>query len=266
MYGKISVLMGVYNCSSTLEQAINSIQNQTYKNWELIICDDGSDDGTFDIAKRLADEDKRIILIKNEKNFGLNRTLNNCLKLATGKFIARMDGDDESLPERFQKQIDFFNQHPEFEIVSSTMVLFDEDGEWAYVNKKEYPQSEDVVIGSPICHAPVMMRKECIDEVQGYTEDKRMIRVEDVNLWIKLYAKGYRCYNIQEHLYRMRNDKNAFNRRKYRYRINSTYVRLQGCRLLKLKKRYYLLSFKPMIIGLVPAKIRRVIRKKQNSI
>lgn len=264
MHGKISVLMGVYNCSSTLEQAINSIQNQTYKNWELIICDDSSMDDTFEIAKRLADEDKRIILIKNEKNYGLNRTLNNCLELATGEFIARMDGDDESLPDRFEKQINFLKQYQEFDIVSSTMVLFDEDGEWGYINKKEYPQVEDVVVGSAICHAPVMIRKECIDAVGGYTEDYRMLRVEDVNLWIKLYANGYRCYNIQEPLYRMRNDKNAFNRRKYRYRINSTYVRMQGCRLLHLNLKYYFLALKPMIIGLVPAKIRRIIRKKQN--
>ena len=70
--------------------------------------------------------------------------------------------------------------------------------------------------------------------VGGYTEDPRMLRVEDVNLWIKLYGAGYRCCNIQEPLYRMRNDQNALNRRKYVYRINSTYVRMQGCRLLKL--------------------------------
>lgn len=263
MTDKISVLMGVYNCSSTLEKAIKSIQKQTYTNWELIVCDDGSTDDTFAIANKLASTDKRIKIIKNEKNCGLNKTLNNCLKLATGEFIARMDGDDESIPYRFQKQIDFLKNYPEFKIVSSTMILFDENGDWGLVKKKEFPQPEDVVINSAICHAPVMMRKECIDDVQGYTEDTRMIRVEDVNLWIKLYAKGYRCYNIQEPLYRMCNDKNAFNRRKYKYRINSTYVRLSGCKLLHLKPKYYFLSFKPMIIGLVPGKIRRIIRKSK---
>ena len=78
-----------------------------------------------------------------------------------------------------------------------------------------------------------------MEEVGGYTEHRRMLRVEDVNLWIKLYAAGYRCRNLPEPLYRMRNDQNALNRRKYRYRVNSVYVRLQGCRMLKLGIKSY---------------------------
>ena len=108
-----------------------------------------------------------------------------------------------------------------------------------------------------------MMRKACMDKVNGYTEDVRMLRVEDVNLWIKLYAAGYRCYNIQEPLYRMRNDKNAFNRRKYKYRINSTYTRLKGCRELKLGAKYYLYACVPMIVGLVPMRVKYMLRKGQ---
>ena len=261
---KISVLMGIYNCGDTLANAVASIQNQTYPNWELILCDDGSTDNTYDVAKSLADNDDRIILIKNEKNQGLNITLNNCLAKATGDFIARMDGDDECVPEKFEKQLAFLNTHSEFDIVSSHMTWFDETGEWGISKTPEYPTKEQVVTGSPICHAPVMMRKECMDAVGGYTVDKRMIRVEDVNLWIKLYAKGYKAYNIQEPLYRMRNDQNALNRRKYKYRINSVYVRLLGCKALKLGIWYYIKALKPMIIGLVPAKIRHYIRKRQS--
>ena len=261
---KISVLMGIYNCESTLERAVCSIQKQTYTNWELILCDDGSTDRTYDIAKELANEDNRLILLKNDRNRGLNHTLNRCLKEATGDYIARMDGDDDCLQERFEKQIAFLNKHLEYAIVSSPMIFFDETGEWGENHVPERPTAEQVVTGSPICHAPVMMRKECMDEVDGYTEDIRMLRVEDVNLWIKLYAAGYRCYNIQEPLYCMRNDQNALNRRKYKYRVNSTYVRLKGCRELKLGAKYYLLAFKPMIYGLVPAGLRMRIRKSQN--
>lgn len=256
--------MGIYNCADTLEQAISSIQAQTYTNWELILCDDGSSDNTCAVAKKLAESDTRILLLHNERNLGLNATLNRCLAVATGEYIARMDGDDDCVPERFEKQIRFLQEHPEFDIVSSPMILFDENGEWGRTTAKERPTPEDVVTRSPICHAPVMIRKACIDAVGGYTEDRRMLRVEDVNLWIKLYAAGYRCYNIQESLYRMRNDQNALNRRKYRYRINSTYVRLQGCKLLNLGPKCYLKSFRPMINGLVPAKLRHAIRRKQN--
>ena len=262
---KISVLMGIFNCADTLVQAVISIQNQTYANWELILCDDGSADGTYEVAQAFARADSRIVLLKNEENLGLNATLNRCLAVATGEYIARMDGDDDCVPERFEKQIAFLESHPEFQIVSSSMILFDENGEWGQVTSPEYPQPEDTVGGTAFCHAAVLMKKDCMDAVGGYTEDPRMLRVEDVNLWIKLYAAGYRGYNIQEPLYRMRNDQNALNRRKYIYRINSTYVRLQGCKALNLGTTSYLAAFKPMINGLVPAKVRQFIRKKQQK-
>lgn len=261
MNPKISVLMGIYNCADTLETAVASIQAQTYIDWELIMCDDGSSDDTYKIACSLAENDSRIIVLKNDKNLGLNYTLNHCLEYAGGKYIARMDGDDDCLPERFEKQVDFLEHNLEFAIVSTPMIMFDENGEWGRTTAKEFPTKEDVVCKSPICHAPMMMRKEAMLAVGGYTIDKKMIRVEDVNLWIKLYAAGYRCCNLQEPLYRMRNDKNALNRRKYRYRINSTHVRLQGCRMMNLGAMCYLKAFTPMVIGLIPGRLRKLIRR-----
>lgn len=262
MDGKVSVLMGIYNCAMTLETAVSSIINQTYTNWELILCDDGSSDKTLEVAETLAKKDSRIIVIKNERNLGLNETLNRCLKEATGEYIARMDGDDDCIPERFEKQVAFLESQSDFDIVSSPMVFFDESGQWGQSYAKQFPSAKDVVEGSPICHAPVMMRKECMDAVGGYTVNRRMLRVEDVNLWIKLYAAGYRCYNIQEPLYRMRNDQNALSRRKYKYRMNSVYVRLCGCRDLKLGVLSYIKAFQPMVKGLIPAKVRHYLRKK----
>lgn len=263
MSGKISVLMGIYNCAETLEQAVRSIQNQTYSNWELILCDDGSTDHTYAVASALEQQDSRIILVRNKTNQGLNTTLNRCLSLATGDYIARMDGDDDCLPERFEKQLNFLESHPEFQITSCPMKLFDDDGVWGQTTVPEYPTPEDIVSGTPISHAAVMLRKECMDTVGGYTVDKRMLRVEDVNLWIKLYAAGYRCCNIQEPLYQMRNDQNALNRRKYIYRVNSVYVRLQGCKILYLGPGCYFKAVRPMIYGLIPAKLRQLVRKTQ---
>lgn len=130
---------------------------------------------------------------------------------------------------------------------------------------KEKPLPEDLVKGSPICHAPVMMWKKCMDDVGGYSVDKRLLRVEDVNLWLKLYEKGYRCYNLSEALYGMRNDKNAFSRRKYKYRINSTYARLMGAKNLGLPWKVKIFAFSPMVVGLVPARLRKFIRKLKNS-
>ena len=266
MEHKVSVLMGIYNCADTLPQAVAAIRNQTYQNWELILCDDGSTDDTYEVAQKLALLDARIILLRNEQNLGLNQTLNNCLAKATGEYVARMDGDDDCLPERFERQVALLEKHPEFQITSSPMILFDENGEWGQTTLPEFPTPAKVVEGTAICHAPVMLRKDCMDAVGGYTVDKKMLRVEDVNLWIKLYAAGYRCCNIQQPLYRMRNDQNALNRRKYIYRVNSTYVRLQGCKLLHLGLKSYLKAFIPMINGLVPARLRQAIRKNQRRV
>lgn len=265
MIGKVSVLMGIYNCADTLEQAVSSIRNQTYTNWELILCEDGSTDNTYQVAQSLAVTDPRIILLRNEKNMGLNVTLNRCLAVATGEYIARMDGDDDCDPDRFEKQVAFLDSHPEYQITSCPMILFDESGEWGFASLPEHPTPEQIVCDTAINHAPVMLRKECMTAVNGYTEDPRMLRVEDVNLWIKLYAAGYRCYNLQEPLYRMRNDQNALNRRKYIYRVNSVYVRLQGCKMLKLGPLCYLKSCRPMLNGLVPARLRLLIRKMQRG-
>ena len=257
--------MGVYNCESTLKAAVQSIQNQTYDNWELIICDDGSDDRTYDVAKQLSEVEPRIKLLHNDLNKGLNVTLNRCFAVSDGEFIARMDGDDESVPDRFRKQIGFLDCHPEYGFVSTPMILFDEGGEWERTHSIEMPNAYQVVTGVAFCHAPVMIRRECLESVHGYTEDRRILRVEDINLWIKLYTAGYKGYNLQEPLYRMRNDKNAFHRRKYRYRMNSTYVRLRGCRELNLGFSAYLKAFKPMIIGLIPTRIRQYIRIRQSK-
>ena len=111
--------MGIYNCAGTLPQAVAAIQNQTYSNWELILCDDGSTDNTYGVAQHLAETDSRIILLRNAHNLGLNQTLNNCLAAATGSYIARMDGDDDCLPDRFEKQVALLETHPEFQITSS---------------------------------------------------------------------------------------------------------------------------------------------------
>ena len=94
MNPKISVLMGIYNCADTLPQAVASIQKQTYPNWELILCDDGSSDHTYEVAQALAAKDDRIVLLHNDRNLGLNQTLNACLAVATGDYIALLDHDD----------------------------------------------------------------------------------------------------------------------------------------------------------------------------
>lgn len=250
---KVSIIMGIYNCASTLNDSINSIINQTYPNWEFIICDDGSTDDSFQIAKGFEKSDPiRFRVIRNNKNRGLNATLNRCLKIADGDYVARMDGDDLCDPVRFQREVEFLNSHPKYAIVSTYMTTFDEEGEWGCIKTLEYPQVKDFPTHVPMfCHAACMIRRKAFLDVQGYTEDKRLLRVEDYHLWYKFYAKGYKGYNIQESLYKMRDDRNALHRRTAQARFNGIYATFVGFKMVHIPKWMYIYAIKNAVIEII---------------
>ena len=264
---KVSVIMGIYNCEDTLPVAIDSIVNQTYQNWELIMCDDGSTDNTYSVAQKYKEKyPEKVKLIKNEKNLGLNCTLNRCLEECTGDYVARMDGDDISAPDRFAAEVDFLNEHPEYSIVSTPMIYFDENGVWGEGHAIEKPQIRDFVFHAPFhCHAPCMIRTEAYRKVGGYTEDTRLLRFEDCNLWYKLYAAGYRGYNIQRPYYMMRDDRNAMNRRTFSSRMRAVYVQWIGFRLVKMPARYYVfllfMLIKGIVLGFLPSSVYTFLHK-----
>lgn len=256
MMKKVSILMGIYNCADTLGEAIQSIVTQTYNEWELILCDDGSSDKTFDIAYmfHMKYPDK-IKLIRNSQNLGLNQTLNRCLKAAEGEYIARQDGDDISLPDRIQKEIQTLEKRKDLAFISTGMILFDDEGEWGITKPVEFPDNEDLMQTGIFAHAASMIRKNVLLAVGGYSVSKWLLRVEDYHLWYKLYKEGYRGANLKEPLYRCRDDRDSANRRKYRYRVNESYVRWLIFRDLKLRIHYFPYIFRPLVIGLLPQNI-----------
>lgn len=264
MNDKISVLMGIYNCAGTLSEAIESILKQTYTNWELILCDDGSRDCTYAVAESIRQQyPEKIILLKNEKNMGLNYTLNRCLAQASGEFVARMDGDDQCAADRFEKEIAALREHPSMAVVSTAMAYFDENGQWGRGQVIPFPKKKDFLHGTPFCHAPCMVRRSVMEEIGGYTDDDKYLRVEDYDLWVKLYAAGYRGMNLDEPLYQMRDDRNAFGRRKFCFRINEARVLCKAVRLLKLPAYNYLRSLRPILVGLMPAWLYEKLHKKR---
>lgn len=265
---KVSIIMGIYNCASTLPEAIDSILDQTLTDWQLVLCDDGSQDDTYQVAERYqAKHPDKILLLRNEKNMGLNHTLNRCLAVAEGEYVARMDGDDISLPTRLEKEAAFLDTHPEHAIVSTPMIFFDEKGEWGRSYAIERPEKRDFIRHSPVhCHAPCMIRREAYLAVGGYTEDTRMLRFEDVNLWYKLYAKGYTGYNLNEPLYKMRDGREAARRRSLRSRMNGVYVTYVGFHLFHFP--WYMYGYvaedfvKHLIKGLLPEPIYLFFHKR----
>lgn len=211
---RISVVMGIYNCASTLPEALDSLLNQTYKAFKIIMCDDGSTDNTYEIAKRYAEKYPFIVLLKNKTNLKLAATLNHCIEYVDTEYIARMDGDDISVPNRLERLIHFLDSHPEYAFVSSAMIHFDEQGDWKITRKESEPTKESFKWSSPFCHAPVLMRTAALRAVGVYTTESKVERMEDYYLWHKFYRSGYKGFNIQEPLYRMRDDKNATTRRR----------------------------------------------------
>lgn len=259
----ISVIMGIYNCASTLPDAVESIIHQTYTDWELIMCDDGSQDDTYDVALKYKNEfPDKIVVLRNENNMGLNATLNKCLSVAQGKYIARMDGDDICASERFAEEIAVLENEPEIAIVSTDMAYFDESGTWGRISHPKYPQRRDFLNGTPFCHAPCMVRKVAFDKVQGYSVDEKLLRVEDYHLWLKMYKAGFIGKNIDKVLYSMRDDRNAYSRRKFKYRLNEAYVKCLAVKELKLPIWGYVYMLRPIIVGMLPKVIYDKLHKR----
>lgn len=260
----VSIIMGIYNCEDYLKESIDSIVSQTYTNWELIMCDDGSIDKTYDIANEYKNKlGKKIVLLKNDKNMGLNYTLNKCLAEAKGSYIARQDGDDVSTKNRLEIEVEFLNKHPEYAMVSSNMSFFDSKGEWGKSHQKEVPTKNDFMNGSPFCHAPCMVRKEIFLELGGYSVDDKLLRVEDYHLWVKMYSHGYKGYNLNQILYKMRNDEDALKRRTWKNRFNESNVRKIAYKDLKIPFKYRYKIYIPILKGFIPGKIYKLIYKKK---
>ncbi|MCI8673745.1 MAG: glycosyltransferase [Lachnospiraceae bacterium] len=258
----ISVIMGIYNCESTLEDAVTSILSQTVNNYEIIMCDDGSDDGTYDKACELMKANPDIIyVIRNRENKGLACALNRCLKIAKGKYIARMDGDDKCLPNRFETELRELVEHSELSVVSTDMMQFDEDGIWGRASCPIFPRKRDFVYETPFFHAPCMMRASDLKKIGGYNEDKKVYRVEDYDLWVRFYANGFQGKNINKPLYLMRDDRNAFHRRKLKYRMNEAYVISNAVKQFDLPLFYYLFCVKPILLGLMPPFVYAAVHK-----
>ncbi|MBR1676975.1 MAG: glycosyltransferase family 2 protein [Clostridia bacterium] len=257
----ISILMGVYNCEKTLQTAVESILKQTYTNWELIICDDGSLDGTYEMALEIAALDERIIVLKNEKNITLAPTLNKCFSVAKGELIARMDGDDFCDSSRLEKEYKAMVEQ-NVEIVSCFMELFDEKGVYGIEHYPERPVGKDFLHDSKICHAGCLMKASALKKVGGYSEADEYCRVEDYDLWVRMYAEGFKAYNIQEVLYSMRDDRNAIKRRTFKNRVNEMRVKRKVVKYFNLPWYSNIYCISPIIKYFVPKFIYNVFHGK----
>lgn len=213
MSPEISVLMPVYNASAFVGQAIESILEQSYYDFEFLIIDDGSSDGSSDIIKEYAKKDSRIVNV-HKKNSGLISTLNYGLRIARGKFIARMDADDISLRERLELQASYLRNNPKIGVLGSDIEIMDETGNT--IRPATYPLrgieiSEFIANGSPLAHPAVMFSKCAVLDVGGYRPS--FVHAEDYDLWLRMFEKGFEIENYPQVLLRYRQHENNISHR-----------------------------------------------------
>lgn len=250
---KISVIMPVYNCEMYIKEAIESILNQTHTNFEFLIIDDASTDETVSIIKSYTDP--RIQLIIKPINSGYTESLNMGLALAEGKYIARMDGDDISLPERFAKQVFFLENQPDVVLCGT---LFSIIGSNAIV---AVPENHDAIKlallrGNCIAHPSVMIRKQTLDEF-SIVYDVSKEPAEDYDMWVRLISKGS-LHNLQEVLLKYRMHNSQVSQKRMHQQLNSAletrlsllnYLDFEKTPyewdiLMKINKRNEIISFK----------------------
>lgn len=185
MKPKVTVLMSVYNGERFLPQAIDSILTQSYHDFEFLIIDDGSNDRSREIIQSY--NDKRIRLINNRENIGLTASLNKGLELAGGEYIARMDADDVSYPQRLEVQVEFLENNPAVALLGAWAEVVDEDGKTIKVWR--YPAGDCAIrwrllTRNCLVHSSVMYRKDKVRDAGGYNSSLKF--AQDYELWAKL--------------------------------------------------------------------------------
>jgi glycosyltransferase involved in cell wall biosynthesis len=202
----ISVIMAVYNGQQYIKEAINSVLNQQFHDFEFIIIDDGSTDNSLKIIQEYQKQDSRIVVIQNETNIGLPASLNKGLDLAKGLYIARMDGDDINDLSRLKKQVEFLEENPDIDILGCELNIINQDGtetgqKWSYLTAPS-----EIAIScffeSPVPHASIMIRSKIFNENKVRYNEKYRV-AQDYELWSRLIT-NYKFSNLNEALYHCR--------------------------------------------------------------
>ena len=224
----VSVVMPAYNSEKYISEAIESILNQTFKDFEFIIIDDGSTDKTWEIIQEYAKKDERITAFKNEKNLNNYATRNKGIKIAKGKYIVWQDSDDVSLPNRLEKQVDFMEKNLEVGICGSYMQIFTDERD---LNIRKYSIEDkdlrkDIFKFSPIAQPAAIIRKSCYEKV-GYYDD-RFDATQDLDMTFRI-GNEFKLANIPEVLvnYRVHSDS-----------ITYTKLNRQIENALRIRKKY----------------------------
>jgi glycosyltransferase EpsE len=197
----ISVIMTTFNePKNYIQQSIESVLNQTYTNFELLILDDSSNSETIQAIDSFK-KDIRVNVVREKRRMGFVHALNKGMKMAKGKYIARMDADDICFNDRFEKQIKYMEAHTDIDILGGNMKIIDENGN--ILSQRQYPCSKfslkfSSVFRSPVAHPTVMFRRSIIEKNMFY--DDLFKKAEDLEFWLRLRNNGFKIANMPEYV------------------------------------------------------------------
>jgi cellulose synthase/poly-beta-1,6-N-acetylglucosamine synthase-like glycosyltransferase len=261
MKKKVSIIMAVCNGAFYLREAINSILDQTYPDLELIIVNDGSTDSSAEIISEYL-LDKRITAINNERNIGLTRSLNKAIDLSCGEYIARMDCDDVSSPDRLLKQVLFLDNNSVFAAVGAFAREIDENGR--LIRDIAYPVSaeeikKELIKYNPIIHSSVMFRRGALIEVGKYDDSYRY--AQDYDLYFRL-VKKFKLANLSDQLLLSRYTSNSLTSKKNRKQLYfSIKARIKAILSGTYSVACLVYLWRPLVSLILPISTRRLIRK-----
>lgn len=262
----ISVLMGIrYRREDIylLKRAVNSILTQSYPNLEFLICENDSTEKAKDYLRRLEQEEARVRLIEGAGADTLAAKLNRCLRAATGQYIARMDDDDVSSPERFSIQMEYLQTHPKFAFVGSVANL-ERDGKAAGRRTlPEKPTVRDFYFVQPFLHPTLLFRREALEAAGCYCEKFRCDGCEDYDLLLRLYERGMAGANVQSPLLTYTLPPLGTSNRSMAFRWNEVKTRFVRFRALGLLPGAMPYVVKPLAVGLLPAGVVETLKERR---
>lgn len=255
---EITVLMSVYNGLPYLNDALDSIINQSFKNFEFLIIDDCSNDGSLEILKEYAAKYSQINLVVNKNRAGLGANLKKGVDMAQGQWIARMDADDIAMADRLSTQLDFAKNNPEIDIIGSYATDINEDGEELGLRKMPLndEQIKKYIWTCPIIHPTAFLRKGALLRAGSYGTEKRR---QDYALWFRCAASGLNFANIPQVLLKYRFADEYFRKNNFSALIDQIKIGWRGCILVKAPIIAYIGVTVPLLKALLPASISRFI-------
>lgn len=261
----VSVICTARNAAPTIEATIRSIQAQDFRDWEMIVVDDGSTDDTVGLVNRLAETDPRIRLVVTG-GLGRGRALNRALGEARADLVANIDADDESHPSRLRYQVEAIKRYPELAVVSSEWFRVYDAARpiWPEIDAVASFEVEEVTkalaIGNQICHSSAMMRRAAITGLGGYSEKTV---TEDYDLWVRCAASGLRLGRIQLPLVakRIHPGQHFLHSGQLRYRSAGLQVQLRAMRILGVRTRDLPLFVVRFLWSMIPQNLRHTVTR-----